>query len=902
MTDGVTPGDATGSFDAWFKTRSLDDRLAGGEPALACYKEFLQQGQQLLKGKFDDGAGAPVLVQARSWLVDQVLERVWRQILSGHASAAGLVAVGGYGRSELMPGSDIDLLLLLPDADNTGLNTSLEQLLMFLWDIGLEVGHSVRTVEDCVEQSLADVTVITNLMESRLLAGNTALYRHMQEAIGPDRIWNSRDFFEAKRREQQQRHHKYHDTAYKLEPNVKESPGGLRDIQLIAWVANRHFGTGSLEELVEHGFLSGEEYSTLVERRNFLWEVRFALHTLTGRGEDRLLFDYQRTLAMQFGFSDNENRLGVEAFMKRYYQAIMSLSRLNEMLLQLFEEELLFPGGGGEIVPLNNRFQVRNGFLEICYDSVFRHFPYALLEVFLLLEQHPEVRGVRADTIRAIRSHRHLIDFDFRDDIRCRSLFMEIIRQPKGVTHELRRMSSYGVLAAYLPVFESITGLMQYDLFHTYTVDEHILFVVRNLRRFSMPEYAEEVPLCSQVVATIPKTELLYLAGLFHDIAKGRGGDHSELGAADAREFCERHDLSPYDVELVVWLVGNHLLMSTVSQREDISDPVVVNRFANLVAHPVRLDYLYLLTVADIRGTNPDLWNTWKGALLSQLYYSTRRALQRGLQDPLERAEHIQQVQTDARGLLSETASLAYEPDRVWQRLGEEYFLRHTAEQVSRHTRLLAARQDSAQSVVSIQPVSERGGTEIFIHAPADDELFTLITAVLDQLGLNVVDAGIITTDDGYILNTFHVLDQDGKPLQDALRIDGIHTTLAREIESEDRKAWHVSRRTPRQYRHFPIQTHIAFKQDETDQRTVMELITADRPGLLSQVGRAFTECRVRLQNARITTLGARAEDVYYITDRNNRPLTDKRQIDCLNKAIRKHLGNGADAGTAAVH
>ncbi len=900
MNHGATPG--TGNFDAWFDTQALDARLSGGEQPLPCYKAFLLQGRQLLKERFDAGTGAPLLLQARSWLVDQVLQRVWQQIMSAHTSTAALVAVGGYGRSELMPGSDIDLLMLLPEAGNPDLNAALEQLLVFLWDIGLEVGHSVRTVEDCIEQSLADVTVITNLMESRLLAGNAQLYRRMQEVTSPDRIWNSRDFFQAKHSEQLQRHHKYHDTAYKLEPNVKESPGGLRDIQVIAWVANRHFGTGPLEELVEQGFLTEEEYNTLVEGRDFLWEVRFALHTLTGRGEDRLLFDYQRTLASQFGYRDDDNRLAVEAFMKRYYQAIMELSRLNEMLLQLFEEELLFPEGPGEIVPLNNRFQIRNGFIEIRYSSVFRHFPYALLEVFLLLEQHPEIKGVRADTIRAIRGHRHLIDEEFRDDIRCRSLFMEIIRQTKGVTHELRRMNVYGVLAAYLPVFEHITGLMQYDLFHTYTVDEHILFVVRNLRRFAMPEFAGEVPLCSQVVTTIPKPELLCLAGLFHDIAKGRGGDHSELGGRDAREFCERHDLSNYDTDLVGWLVENHLLMSTIAQREDISDPVVINRFANLVANPVRLDYLYLLTVADIRGTNPDLWNTWKGALLSQLYYGTRRALQRGLQDPLERAEHIQQVQTDARRLLSEFTSFTADPGSVWQRLGEEYFLRHTAEQVSRHTRLLAERQDNMDCVVSIQPVTERGGTEIFIHAPADDELFTLITAVLDQLGLNVVDAGIITTDDGYVLNTFHVLDQDGGPLQDALRIDAVQATLTSEIESEDRKAWHVSRRTPRRYRHFPIQTHIAFKLDEADQRTVMELITADRPGLLSQVGRAFTECRVRLQNARITTLGARAEDVYYITDRNNRPLTEQQQVECLDKAIRRHLDDGPHSNAAAAH
>ena len=899
MRECVTPVPDAESFAAWFDTQALDARLAGGEAPLPCHKHFLLEGRQLLKDRFDAGIGAPVLLQARSWLVDQVLQRVWRAIMAGHADTAALVAVGGYGRSELMPGSDIDLLMLLPETDDPGLNAALEKLLMFLWDIGLEVGHSVRTVGECIEQSLADITVITNLMESRLLAGDPDLYRSMQAAVSPDRIWSSLDFFKAKHSEQLQRHHKYDDTAYKLEPNVKESPGGLRDIQVISWVANRHFGTGSLEELVEHGFLTAAEYDALVEGRNFLWEVRFALHTLTGRGEDRLLFDYQRTLASQFGHRDDEHRLGVEAFMKRYYQAIMELSRLNEMLLQLFEEELLYPGGSGEIAPLNNRFQVRNGFIEICYDSVFRHYPYALLEIFLLLQQHPDIKGVRADTVRAIRSHRHLIDDEFRDDIRCRSLFMEIIRQPTGVTHELRRMNVYGVLAAYLPVFEHITGLMQYDLFHTYTVDEHILFVVRNLRRFALPEFADEVPLCSQVFTTLPKPELLYLAGLFHDIAKGRGGDHSQLGGVDAREFCERHDLSHYDSDLVGWLVEHHLLMSSVAQREDISDPVVVNRFANIVSNPVRLDYLYLLTVADIRGTNPELWNTWKGALLSQLYYGTRRALQRGLVDPMERAEHIQQVQAGARRLLSELPSSAAQPDDMWQRLGEEYFLRHTAEQVARHTQLLANRPDGEDRVVNIQPVTERGSTEIFIHAPSDDELFTLITAVLDQLGLNVVDAGIITTDDGYVLNTFHVLDRDGAPLQDALRIEEMQNVLSREIESEDRKTWHVSRRTPRQYRHFPIQTVIAFKPDEADQRTVMELITADRPGLLSQVGRAFTECRVRLQNAKITTLGARAEDVYYITDRNNRPLTDQQQLDCLESAIRKHLDN---SGVATPH
>ncbi len=881
---------ASERYESWFGTEMLDAALAADDAQLPLFKQFLEYSQATLKNKFEGGVGAPILIEARSWLVDQVLTRAWVKFMGADADTAAFVAVGGYGRGELMPGSDIDLMILLPETEDTQLNSKLESLLIFLWDIGLEVGHSVRTISDCIAQSLADITVITNLMEARLLAGNEALLREMRASLAPEKIWNSTDFFKEKHAEQIRRYHKYHDTAYNLEPNVKESPGGLRDIQMIAWVTNRHFGSGLLEDLVNHSFLTRDEYHTLVEGRNFLWEIRFALHTLTGRGEDRLLFDYQRTMAEQFGHHDQEDHLGVEAFMKQYYITVMELSRLNEMLLQLFQEEILFPDGSGESVQINKRFQARNGYLEVADAKVFQNYPFALLEIFLLLEQNPELKGIRADTIRAIRKHCHLIDDEFRNDISARSLFMEILKQPSGVTHVLRQMNMYGILAAYIPAFEKITGLMQYDLFHAYTVDEHILFVVRNMRRLTVPEFSNELPLCSRIITTIPKPELLYLAGLFHDIAKGRGGDHSTLGAEDAREFCQRHHLSSYDTRLVAWLVDKHLTMSSVAQRKDISDPVVVNRFARLVEDPVRLDYLYLLTVCDIRGTNPDLWNNWKNTLLSQLYYNTRRALQRGLQDPLERSEHIQQVQQEARRLLGSIAPPVEQPDVIWKNLDEEYFQRHTPDQVAWHTRLLTGLRGDNACIVNLQPITERGSTEIFIYARASDELFTLITAILDQLGLDVVDAGIITTNDGHVLNTFHVLEASGEPAADDLRVDEIRNALLREIENGGRDEWHVSRRTPREYRHFPIQTHIDFKRDETDSRTIMELITSDHPGLLSQVGQAFIECKVRLLNAKIITLGSRAEDVFYITDRNNRPIEDPGQFECLEKALHKHL------------
>lgn len=868
----------------WFDLAAMAEDPSTVNAMLHTLKQCLVDGNRVVAARFDQGTSTDQLLAARSWLVDRVLQYCWTYFMGSDADALALVAVGGYGRSELMPGSDIDLMLLMPDAVTPRINNQAEALITFLWDIGLEVGHSVRTIADCIEQSQADITVVTNLMESRLLAGSRELYSDMQAATAPDKLWNSREFFEAKLNEQHNRHHKYHDTGYNLEPNIKEGPGGLRDIQMITWVTKRHFGTASLEELVERDFLTQPEYRMLVEGRDLLWKTRFALHTLTGRTEDRLLFDYQRTLAEQAGYQNDENRLGVEAFMREYYRTIMKLSRLNEMLLQLFHEEILYPEGPGEPVPLNKRFQARNGYLEAVNAGIFSYNPMALLEIFLVLAQHPELKGVRADTIRAIRTHRDLIDDDFRNDIRARSLFMEIIRQPHGVTHELRRMNAYGILAAYLPAFGRIVGLMQYDLFHTYTVDEHILRVVRNLRRFTVHEFATEFPLCSHVIGTIPKPELLYIAGLFHDIAKGRGGDHSVLGKVDAREFCERHDLSEYDTDLVTWLVENHLLMSSTAQQQDIDDPVVVNRFAETVNDTIRLDYLYLLTVADIRATNPEMWNNWKDALLKQLYYNTRRALQRGLQDPLQRSEQIQSVKAAALDELGGDT-----PPAIWEQLGDEYFLRHIPAQIAAHTRLLEQHDRDSGCLVNVEPDSERGGTEIFIYARRQERLFSHITSVIEQLGLNVVDAGVVTMQDDFILDTFHVLEADGQPVTSDLRMNEIHAALKHALDGDAEHSWHVSRRPPRTHKHFPIKTHIAFRQDVDDQRTVMELITADRPGLLSRVGRAFADCGVRLWNAKIATLGSRAEDFYYITDLNNKPLTEQ-QLECLEKSVKKYL------------
>ena len=871
-----------------FFTGSFDRALAGTSTPVELFRHTLRTVNEALEDRFHRGVDVSDLVHQRAWYIDELLIRAWDRFMAAQAGELALVAVGGYGRGELHPHSDIDLLILLGPGLKPACGGAIERFLAFLWDIGLKVGHSVRTVEECVQEATQDVGVATNLMEARRVAGSQRLFDEMRAHTGPARLWPVAAFFEAKRNEQVARHRKYHDTAYNLEPNVKEGPGGLRDLQTVAWIAQRYFGAGALHELVTHGFLTEHEHRELAACREFLWKVRYALHLLSGRDENRLLFDHQQALAREFGYSDDRHRLAVEKFMKDYYRTVTELGRLNEMLLQLLQEVVLRRREPDEIVPINRRFRARNGFIEAVAPDVFSRYPFALLEIFLLMAQHPEFKGVGAATIRLIRGHRHLIDDRFRGDLRCRSLFMELLRQPRGVTHELRRMNRYGILAAYFPAFGAIAGQMQYDLFHVYTVDEHTLHAVRNLRRFSVPAYEDEFPLCSRIARRIPKLELLYLAAMFHDIAKGRGGDHSVLGADDAFDFCVRHGLGDHDARLVAWLVRHHLLMSMTAQHKDIGDPEVITAFAKTVGDQVRLDYLYLLTVADIRATNPALWNNWKDALLKELYAATRRALNRGLENPLARREQIAETQEAAHALLADLDPAAVRA--LWDTLDEEeYFLRHSADEVAWQTRQVLASDHAALPLIAVREQTERGGTEIFLYTHDQDRLFALTTGALDQLGLDILSARIVTTRDGHTLDTYIVLDDAGKPLQHPLRIREVTETLARRIASNDLGA-RVSRRAARQLRHFLIPTQVVFSGDVLRRYTVAELVTVDRPGLLARVGRAFVQCGVKVQHAKIATFGERVEDVFFITDRDNRPLDDETRLVALRDRLMEIL------------
>lgn len=855
---------------------------------LSAYTDCLEKLSILTDEAFDQKLPINELISARSAVVDRILVYAWNSF-GLKTEAAALVAVGGYGRGELHPGSDIDILLLFADDPAEAACDAISSFLTFLWDIKFQVGHSVRTLFECEREARDDITVATNLMEARLLAGDVDLCNTMKQNTGPDHIWPSPEFFSAKLEEQQKRHQRFGDTGYNVEPNIKEGPGGLRDIQMIGWVTKRHFGAHSLDELVRHGFLEQEEYEALIKGQNFLWRVRYALHRIAGRREERLLFDFQKPLALKLGYADGPNNLAVESFMQRYYRTIMELERLNEMLLQLYDEALLQKDREEEIITINKRFQIHNGYLEIIDKQLFVKYPPALLEIFLILQVETQIKGVRASTIRSIRSHRHLIDKRFRDDIRCKSLFMEILRQPTGITTQLRRMNRYGLLAAYLPSFGLIVGRMQYDLFHVYTVDEHILMVLRNVRRTSVERYEHEHPLSSRVFKELPKPELIYLAALFHDIAKGRDGDHSILGAVEAEQFCLSHGLSDYDAKLVAWLVRHHLVMSMTAQQRDISDPDVVYEFAKLIGNKNRLDYLYILTVADIRGTNPEIWNSWKASLLASLYDQTKQVLRRGLNNPAEHEEIIEVTRNEAMQIL-DNEGMAYELVRqVWNDFENDYFLRYNAEDIAHHTSLISDISVDQLPLVQARFVESSGSTELFIYHRDSIDLFFRITRTLDQMGMNILDARIMSTRSGMAIDTLQIHDANENPIIERDRLEQLEQRLIAGLTTDEAVSTEPEGQISRQHKHFNVSTRVNFYPDEAPGMTAMELSTHDRRGLLSRVAGVLKAHKIRLHTARIATIGEQADDMLYITDELDQALTPATEQD-LQRALTEVL------------
>ncbi|WP_332815745.1 [protein-PII] uridylyltransferase [Ramlibacter sp.] len=796
--------------------------------------------------------------------VDLVLQSLWREAQLPRGIA--LLAVGGYGRGELFPHSDVDVLVLLPDGaepeQDPALRQRLETFIGRCWDSGLEIGSSVRTVQECLDMAAADVTVQTSLLEARRLAGDGASFEQFRERFA--RAMDPRAFFVAKTLEMHQRHTRYENTPYALEPNCKESPGGLRDLQVILWVARAAGFGASWPELAANGFATPLEAQQLERNEALLRLIRARLHAIAGRREDRLVFDLQTAVAETFGYraSTAGGRIlqrASEALMKRYYWAAKAVSQLNQILLLNIEERL--SPSGQEPVPINDRFSMKAGMLEVAGDDLYERHPHAVLETFLVYQTTVGAKGLSARTLRALYNARGVMDAGFRKDPVNHATFKAILQQPSGITHAFRLMNQTSVLGRYLWVFRRIVGQMQHDLFHVYTVDQHILMVLRNVRRFFIAEHAHEYPFCSQLAAGFDRPWVLYLAALFHDIAKGRGGDHSELGAREVRQFCRQHAIEPEDCRLVEFLVREHLAMSHIAQKEDLSDPAVIAAFAARVGNERTLTALYLLTVADIRGTSPKVWNAWKGKLLEDLYRATLRALGGHTPDP---AAEIEARKREALVQLQLFALPHQAHRRLWDTLDVGYFMRHDAGEIAWHTRHLSRHVGAARPIVRarLSPVGE--GLQVLVYAPDQPDLFARICGYFDHAGFSILDARIHTATNGYALDTFQVvtpmLPEHYRELTSMVE-SGLEQTLERAGPLPPPSRGRVSRRV----RSFPITPRVQLTPDERAQRWLLAISANDRLGLLYSIALVLAKHRINLQLAKITTLGERVEDTFLV-------------------------------------
>jgi [protein-PII] uridylyltransferase len=863
---------------------------------IATLRQYLKNGFLALKTDFLKTPNNTRLFKQHCKLIDSLLVSIWEQ--ANIDKCCCLIAVGGYGRGELYPYSDIDLLILIPEFDDlqvsASINAKLEALVGLLWDIGLNVGHSVRSLSECIQEAKKDITVQTNLIESRLITGDNNFYEDFLSGINhtfnsPTAIAN---FFVAKLKEQNNRHAKFNDTAYNLEPNIKESPGGLRDLHMILWIAqslnmasSRPSSTNHIWKLLtKQNVVSALEARQIQQHQSNLQLLRIRLHFISKRREDRLLFDFQNELADSLGYTNTPRKRASEQLMQSYYRSVKFVSLMNEILLKSFQQ--IVAVNPPAIKSINAHFESHDQLLEAKTAGLLQQEPSAIFEAFLLLQQHPELDGMGATLLRNMQRVKRLVNRDFRQNFANKKLFIEIISQPSGVNHALRAMNRYGILGSYIPAFGKIIGQMQHDLFHVYTVDEHILNVLANLRRFAKSELKHEFPLCSRLFAEFDAPHLLYLAALFHDIAKGRGGDHSTLGTVDAVKFCKLHGLSKADSALVAWLVAAHLQMSSTAQKSDLSDPSVIETFSHYVQNERRLVALYLLTVADIRGTSPLVWNAWKSRLLESLFNATKHALANQL---LYVEQAITTRKYEAAERLNKFGLSKHSYEHLWEKFGSNYFIRHESDEIAWHSRLLTPHLNATQAIVRARLSPNGDGIQVMIYSKDQNDLFARICNFFDRMGYNIVEAKIYTTDHAYALDSFIVLDQSGKSVSYSGLLKFIEVELTQKLDKTQALESPLKGRISRQVKHMPILAQVTITQEADNNNHKLDIIANDRPGLLASLAHQFLVLEIELHNAKINTLGNRAEDTFLISATKGQKL-DALSIIALKEAIASEI------------
>lgn len=829
-----------------------------------------------------------IITKKLALFIDDLLIRLF---FKNHLEEGGyfcLIALGSYGRRELQLHSDIDLLLLYKENTPKLYMQHAQSFIQDCWDAGIEVSHQLTNVSVCAQLASKELSVVSTLMDMFLLCGHAALMEELMYQIHPLHMWPSHEYFFAKQHEQNRRHAKYEETAYNLEPNIKYGPGGLRDLQILLSISKRHFNVKKLADGISYGFITDKEYEELMYCEHFLWRVRFALHMLAEKPEERLSFDYQVKLAKVFDYQDKPHSLAIEQFMKDYFKVIKRNRELNEMLLQWFDETIIHHQKQ-KIIRLDNEFQLSNNHIEVRHQRVFSQRPQALLKLFLWITRRPDIEGVRASTIRLIRESLFLLRKRIKDSPEATQTFMNILKTGEAPYEALQRMNQYGVLAHYLDCFATVTGQMQYDLFHVYTVDQHTLFVIRNLSRFTQDSYAAQFPLCAKIMPALDKPEILYLSALFHDIAKGQGGDHSELGAIEAKQFASRHQIDQDNSDLLVWLVRHHLLMSQTAQRQDIYDPKTIEFFCQQLPHSRYLDYLYLLTVADICGTNPTLWNAWKDSLLKELYQSTKHRLEKE-QQLVDEAALITERKSLALNLLCADGLAPVLINQLWDQFKAKYFLHESPEVIARHTKAILT--CSQFPLVMILPHHSQGGTEVFIYMPHRDERFTITTSVLSNHHVTIQEAVVLTCNNQFDLDIYVILDDRNQAFIDEEKSTDIQKALCMHLGDTNRPPPISRKRLSRALAHFNVTIQITFSEDDLNRHTRLFLVTSDRPGLLATISRVFLSQNIYLHNAKIATAGERVEDMFFISNAAGKPLNQEEK-DHLKKQLTQELSKG---------
>ena len=842
-------------------------------------KEFLQKKSLILKANLNQNNILNIL-NARSNINDALILYTSEKFNISNDEIS-LIAVGGYGRKEFYPKSDTDLLILINDQKKDQHKKNISHFLAYLWDIGIEVSHSTRTIKECVTEGSRDISIATTLLESRYISGSKIMFENLIKTIDESKsFWSNKDFYQEKVDEQIKRHLQFNNTAYNLEPDIKNGPGSLRDLHTIFWLCKKFLGIDQIEELLNHNILTEKQLQQLINSRNFLSLIRYSLHSETKRAENRLLFEYQKKLAKQLNYEDQDHLIGVEIFMQDYYKSASTISRMNEIILQTLKQQFL-EISENKVKDINQNFQIKNQLVGLKDDISFKDKPALLLEIFLLFQKNKDIEGIDAKTIGLITNNLQLINKDFRRKIEHKEIFLEILKAPEGVTHELRRMNLYGVLGHYVPAFGLIEGRMQYDLFHAFTVDEHTLFVVSNLRRLALTRFNHEFPEDSQKMQAIESPEILYIAGLFHDIAKGRGGDHSIIGAEEAEVFCLDHGLTNYDSKVVSWLVMNHLVFSLTAQKKDIYDPNVIRDLALLIGDELRLDYLYLLTVCDVRATNPTLWNSWKKRLFDDLYLLTKKALREGLEEPIDKEELIREKISLTKNELNNHEFQNVE--NFLSYFDDDYFIKFNMNEILKQSLVMINRNipNKAQDIIDISAIDNEDYFYAFVFTQIDNESFYKITSIFEQEGVSVRDAKVVRVNEEYCIYSFYF--DHMRTMKDEInqKNETINKCINKAMASDSFSAQSGSQILSRRLRSFDKKVDISFSEDLIHNRTVMEITCIDRPGLLSNISKIFKEESIWIQSAKIATIGEKADDIFYLNNSKK---------ECIDQSIYESL------------